>query len=102
MIGRGVPFMTSVRPSVLLLSALLPTVQCIAQTSTGSRPAYDVKIEFNERVPMRDGVDSIEWCAKQRWSSGKVGTIGSSYLGYDQWLAALQQPPHLATMIVLA
>jgi putative CocE/NonD family hydrolase len=174
-IGRGDRFMTGVRLSVLLLSALLPTVQCIAQTSTGSGPAYDVKIEFNERVPMRDGVelsadiyrpaaaaqfpviltrtpynkstergnhlgvgryfashgyvyvamdvrgrgdsdgafvpyrnegpdgfDSIEWCAKQRWSSGKVGTIGSSYLGYDQWLAALQQPPHLATMIVLA
>jgi putative CocE/NonD family hydrolase len=56
-------------------------------------------------VPYRnegvDGYDSIEWCAKQPWSSGKIGTIGSSYLGYDQWLAALQQPPHLTTMIVL-
>jgi putative CocE/NonD family hydrolase len=48
-----------------------------------------------------DGYDSIEWCAKQPWSSGKVGTIGQSYLGYDQWLAALQQPPHLAAMIVM-
>jgi uncharacterized protein len=56
-------------------------------------------------VPYRnegpDGFESIEWCAKQSWSDGKVGTIGSSYLGYDQWLAALQQPPHLTTMIVL-
>jgi putative CocE/NonD family hydrolase len=56
-------------------------------------------------VPYRnegpDGFDSIEWCAKQLWSNGKVGTIGASYLGYDQWLAALQQPPHLTTMIVL-
>jgi putative CocE/NonD family hydrolase len=56
-------------------------------------------------VPYRnegvDGFDSIEWCAKQSWSNGSVGTIGSSYLGYDQWLAALQHAPHLTTMIVL-
>jgi len=54
-------------------------------------------------VPYRyegpDGFDSIEWCAAQLWSSGKVGTVGSSYLGYDQWIAAFQHPPHLATMI---
>jgi len=28
-------------------------------------------------------------------------TVVSSHLGYDQWTAALQQPPHLTTMIVL-
>jgi putative CocE/NonD family hydrolase len=54
-------------------------------------------------VPYRnegpDGYDAIEWCAAQPWSTGKVGTTGSSYLGYDQWIAALQRPPHLATMI---
>src|ERR1700722_13512503 len=48
-----------------------------------------------------DGYDSIEWCARQPWSTGKIGTIGASYLGYDQWLAAVHQPPHLATMVVL-
>jgi putative CocE/NonD family hydrolase len=48
-----------------------------------------------------DGYDSIEWCAQQPWSTGKVGTIGASYLGYDQWIAALEQPPHLTTMIVM-
>ena len=49
-----------------------------------------------------DGYDSIEWCASQPWSTGKSGTIGQSYVGYDQWLAAVQQPPHLAAMIVMA
>jgi putative CocE/NonD family hydrolase len=49
----------------------------------------------------RDGYDSIEWCAAQSWCNGKVGTLGGSYLGMIQWLTALQQPPHLATMIVL-
>ena len=44
-----------------------------------------------------DGYDAIEWCAAQPWSDGNVGTIGSSYPGVIQWLAALQQPPHLGT-----
>lgn len=49
----------------------------------------------------RDGYDAIEWCAKQSWSTGKIGTIGGSYNGRIQWLTALEQPPHLATMIAI-
>jgi putative CocE/NonD family hydrolase len=56
-------------------------------------------------VPYRtdgpDGYDAIEWCAAQGWSDGKVGTYGGSYEGKNQWLAAVQQPPHLTTMIAL-
>jgi hypothetical protein len=48
----------------------------------------------------RDGYDSIEWCASQPWCDGKVGTMGSSYLGSIQWLTALEKPEHLVTMIV--
>ncbi len=47
----------------------------------------------------RDGYDAIEWSAAQPWSTGKVGTIGGSYNGRIQWLAAVEQPPHLTTMI---
>ena len=47
-----------------------------------------------------DGYDAIEWCAAQPWSDGNVGTIGSSYPGVIQWLAALQQPTHLRAMVV--
>ena len=58
-----------------------------------------------EFVPYRtdgiDGYDTIEWCAAQAWSDGKVGTFGGSYEGVNQWLAAVQQPPHLTTMIAL-
>jgi uncharacterized protein len=50
----------------------------------------------------RDGYDTIEWAAAQPWSSGRVGTIGQSYTAYNQWLAAVEQPPHLAAMVVLA
>ncbi len=49
----------------------------------------------------RDGYDAIEWCAAQPWCDGNVGTLGGSYLGRIQWLAALEQPPHLRTMVVL-
>jgi len=47
-----------------------------------------------------DGFDTIEWLARQPWCSGKVGTIGGSYGALVQWLAAVEQPPHLAAMVV--
>jgi len=47
----------------------------------------------------KDGYDAIEWLARQPWSSGKVGMIGASYLGWVQWWAASLHPPHLAAMI---
>src|SRR5262249_37410260 len=49
----------------------------------------------------KDGYDAIEWCAAQPWSNRKIGTSGGSYLGINQWLAAVEQPPHLVTMIAL-
>ena len=51
---------------------------------------------FNEP---RDGYDTIEWLAVQPWCNGKVGMIGGSYLGWVQWWAARENPPHLATII---
>jgi len=47
-----------------------------------------------------DGYDTIEWLARQPWCSGKVGTIGGSYDALVQWQAAVEQPPHLAAMVV--
>src|ERR1039458_5723455 len=49
----------------------------------------------------QDGYDAVEWCAMQPWSSGKVGTIGGSYNGKTQWLTAVEEPPHLTTMIAI-
>ncbi len=46
-----------------------------------------------------DGYDTIEWAARQRWSNGKVGTFGLSYPGAVQWLAAVENPPHLKAMV---
>jgi uncharacterized protein len=49
----------------------------------------------------RDGFDAIEWCAAQPWSNGKIGTLGGSYTGKNQWMAALEQPPHLTAMVAM-
>jgi putative CocE/NonD family hydrolase len=46
----------------------------------------------------KDGYDTIEWAAKQRWSNGKVGMEGGSYLGQNQWRAAQAAPPSLVTI----
>ena len=47
----------------------------------------------------KDGYDTVEWVAAQEWSTGKVGMIGGSYLGWVQWWAARDCPPHLVTII---
>jgi uncharacterized protein len=50
----------------------------------------------NEAV---DGDDSITWCANQPWSTGKVGMLGPSYLGWVQGYAAGMHNSHLAALI---
>jgi len=42
-----------------------------------------------------DGYDTIDWIARQWWSSGRVGMIGGSYRGIVQWKAAVLDNPHL-------
>jgi uncharacterized protein len=47
-----------------------------------------------------DGYDTVEWLAKQPWSSGDVGTYGGSYGAATQNAAATLHPPHLKTMLI--
>jgi uncharacterized protein len=46
----------------------------------------------------KDGYDTIEWAAKQKWSDGRVAMQGGSYLGQNQWRAAQAAPPALVTI----
>ncbi|HVV74527.1 MAG TPA: CocE/NonD family hydrolase [Mycobacteriales bacterium] len=46
-----------------------------------------------------DGYDTVEWCAAQPWSTGRIGTMGGSYGGWVQWALAREKPPHLAAMV---
>jgi len=42
-----------------------------------------------------DGDDTLNWIARQPWSDGKIGMLGSSYLGIVQWKVAPLNNPHL-------
>jgi putative CocE/NonD family hydrolase len=45
-----------------------------------------------------DGHDTIEWVARQNWSNGRTGMVGSSYAGVTQIRTALERPPHLTAI----
>ena len=64
------------------------------------RGRYASDGEFNAyRNEGQDGYDTVEWAARESWSDGNVGTFGLSYPGAVQWLAAVENPPHLKAMV---
>src|SRR5262245_15286126 len=46
-----------------------------------------------------DGADVVKWIVEQPWSTGKIGTFGTSYVGGTQHALACTNPPGLACMI---
>lgn len=46
-----------------------------------------------------DGKATLDWIVSQPWSDGKVGMIGSSYLGCVQWAAAVSGHPALKCIV---
>lgn len=51
---------------------------------------------LNER---HDGYDLVEWLGTQAWSNGRVAMTGASYDGTTANAAAVERPPHLATIV---
>ncbi len=49
----------------------------------------------------KDGYDLVEWLAKQTWSTGKIGSLGSSQGGFAQNFLAVTQPPHLTAQYMI-
>src|SRR5262249_40043089 len=47
----------------------------------------------------RDGSDTAQWIESQSWSNGKIGTMGTSYVGGTQHAMALERVPQLVTAI---
>ncbi len=43
--------------------------------------------------------DSLNWLGGQPWSSGKVGMVGGSYLGFVQWLVAPLGNKYLTALV---
>lgn len=46
-----------------------------------------------------DGVDCARWIGQQPWSNGKIGMIGTSYVGGTQHALAMAHAPELITVI---
>lgn len=46
-----------------------------------------------------DGIDCAKWILGQAWSDGKIGMIGTSYVGGTQHAMAMLDAPGLATVI---
>ncbi len=46
-----------------------------------------------------DGADCAAWIGKQSWSNGKIGMMGTSYVGGTQHAMAMERPPELVTVI---
>lgn len=51
------------------------------------------------RCEADDGYDTVEWAARQGWSTGEVGLYGSSYMGVTTLQAVAAAPPSLRTAI---
>ncbi len=50
---------------------------------------------------LQDGYDTVEWLSKQKWSTGKIGTFGSSQAGFAQNFLAVTRPPHLVAQYMI-
>ena len=85
---------------------VLDTVHVLNVAATGytvviqdTRGRYTSEGEFTPFFDdIQDGFDTVEWCAAQPWSNGRVGMFGTSYVGATQLLAAISSPPHLAAI----
>ncbi len=88
--SRGQAMFYGLRPIRAVSRGYAVVIQDIRGRWTSDGKFYPLTQEIN------DGYDSVEWCAKQPWSNGKVGMWGPSYVGATQWLAAASAPPHLA------
>ena len=69
----------------------------IAQDTRGRYASEGVWHMMTDDGP--DGVDCAAWIGRQPWSNGKIGMIGTSYVGGTQHAMALAGAPELATVI---
>ncbi|SFR27862.1 hypothetical protein SAMN04488564_111303 [Lentzea waywayandensis] len=48
-----------------------------------------------------DSQDTVAWLREQSWFSGRLATLGGSYLGWTQWALMQDPPPELRAAVVL-
>jgi len=70
----------------------------VAQNVRGTYRSGGEYSFFGQDQP--DGYDTVEWAARQPWSSGRVGMLDGSYSAFTQYFAAAAAPPSLAALYV--
>jgi predicted acyl esterase len=112
--GKDVPFREFAPAAYAALLKLYPGVcengaECKYLRWEAADPAHWVPLGyvvihadekgFSRGAGAQNYFDLIEWAARQAWSSGKVGMLGTSALAMNQWQVAPLRPPHLTAMI---
>lgn len=69
----------------------------VAQDTRGRYASEGVWHMMTDDGP--DGVDCARWIGQQPWSNGKIGMIGTSYVGGTQHALAMARAPELMTVI---
>ncbi|MFV1964045.1 MAG: CocE/NonD family hydrolase, partial [Pirellulaceae bacterium] len=69
----------------------------VAQDTRGRYKSEGVWHMLTDDGP--DGYDTAAWIGKQKWSNGKIGMIGTSYVGGTQHAMAMAKAPELVTVI---
>jgi putative CocE/NonD family hydrolase len=52
------------------------------------------------RREVEDGADTVAWLRDRPWFTGRLATMGGSYLGFTQWAMLVDPPPELCAAII--
>ena len=87
--GRGFPLdVTQVRP---LASRGYQVIVQSCRGRSGSTGTFDPMVREAD-----DGHDTVAWLRDQPWFTGRLVTLGGSYLGFAQWALLTEPPAELA------
>ncbi len=70
----------------------------IFQATRGHHPSGGTYVPF--RYERNDGIETLNWVARQPWWNGRLGMWGGSYFGYTQWVLADQVDPGPSALLV--
>ncbi len=73
---------------------------CASISAAAANPKACSRDEYLPRE-QQDGVEIIDWLARQNWCSGKVGMTGISWGGFNALQVAALKPPALKAIITL-
>ncbi len=72
---------------------------CIRPDMRGHGDSEGIMLDEYSLREQEDSIEIIDWLAKQKWCSGKVGMMGLSWGGIASMQAAIKQPPALKAII---